>query len=332
MKVVTFFIPCYNVESCVSRCLDSILHPEILDQIEILAINDGSKDNTLSLLRNYECRYPQTIKVIDKTNGGWGTAVNLGLNKASGKYFKEVDADDWVSTENLTEYVKFLQSNDVDYIATEYTEYFSKENEYHPHTFQKPIYNHTISLNEFWDNYPTAWDFPIHAITYKTSFIREQVNLKVGDRYYGDFEYFTYPQPYIGSIYVLPINITVYFRGSDDQSTSTRGYSKNYRDMAALSLRLSSFYDNLPNNLHPRLKKHICNGVEGTIRLSYEIMMSPVYAGKKDGVKEYLKEYNKQLKITSPFFFKRSNHFKKKSIPYIWIWRKLKINILATRG
>ena len=49
-------------------------------------------------------------------------------------------------------------------------------------------------------------------------------------------------------------------------------------------------------------------------------------------VKEYLKEYNKQLKITSPFFFKRSNHFKKKSIPYIWIWRKLRINILATRG
>ena len=78
-KTLTFLVPCYNVEHCVRHCIDSMLVDPILDDIEILLINDGSKDKTLEILREYETKYPDTVRVIDKPNGGWGTAINLGV-------------------------------------------------------------------------------------------------------------------------------------------------------------------------------------------------------------------------------------------------------------
>ena len=194
MKTVTFLIPCYNVAQCVNQCIDTMLAESISDDIEILLVNDGSKDNTLEVLRDYEKRYPNVVRVVDKENGGWGTAINLGIREAKGKYVKEVDADDWVSTENLPEYIAFLKEHDIDYIATDYTEYFKAEDKHVRHSYQKVIYNKPMSLNEFWEQHPTAWDFPIHAITYRTQMLQE-CGLKVGDRYYGDIEYNLYPAP-----------------------------------------------------------------------------------------------------------------------------------------
>ena len=101
MITVTFLVPCYNVSGCVRRCVDSMLDTAVLDDIEILLINDGSTDNTSEVLHEYKKRYPSVVRVIDKANGGWGTVINLGIREAKGKYIKEVDADDWVRTENL---------------------------------------------------------------------------------------------------------------------------------------------------------------------------------------------------------------------------------------
>lgn len=219
--IVSFIIPCYNVEHCVEHCLSTILQSNILDHIEVLAVNDGSKDNTLAVLRQYETQYPQVVRVLDKPNGGWGTAINLAVKEARGKYLKEIDADDWVDSNQLETYINALINPDCDYIATEYTEYFKEKDQYEHHTYQQEIYNKPMSLNDFWEHHPTSWDFPIHAITYKTKLLHD-IDFSVGDRYYGDIEYNLYPLPYVKTICVLPINVTIYFRGSDEQSTSTK--------------------------------------------------------------------------------------------------------------
>lgn len=327
MKTLTFLIPCYNVESCVRHCIDSMLINDILDDIEILAINDGSKDNTIDILRDYETKYPSVIRVIDKENGGWGTAINLGIREAKGKYLKEVDADDWVSSENLKEYVSFLKDNNIDYIATDYTEYFKATNKYERHTYQQAIYNKPMLLNDFWENHSTAWDFPIHAITYRTQVLRDN-NIKVGERYYGDIEYNLYPLPHMHTICVLPINITIYFRGSDEQSTSTAGYAKHYKDYAAMSQRITKFYINVPNTLHPNLLTFIDVTIRGTIIRAYHLMMSPLYAGKEDGVKKELRKYDSWLKTTDKKLYKYCGKQRKYGISFIRFWRITGINLL----
>ena len=328
MKTLTFLIPCYNVSSCVSHCIDSMLVDDLFDDIEILLINDGSKDNTLDVLREYENKYPSVIRVIDKENGGWGTAINLGIREAKGKYLKEVDADDWVSTENLKEYIAFLKNNDIDYIATNYTEYFKTTDKYERHTYQPDIYNKPMSLNDFWDNHPKAWDFPIHAITYRTQVLRDN-DIKVGDRYYGDIEYNLYPLPHVQTNCVLQINDIIYFRGSDEQSTSTTGYAKHYKDYAAMSQRITQFYHKLPSTMQSTLRQFIEDTVRGTILRAYNLMMSPIYAGHAEGVKNELKQYDRWLKETDKELYKYCGHQRKHGIAYIRLWRRFRINLMS---
>ena len=327
MKTLTFLIPCYNVSSCVSHCIDSMLVDDILDDIEILLINDGSKDNTLDILYQYEAQYPSIIRVINKENGSWGTAINLGIREAKGKYLKEVDADDWVSSDNLKEYVAFLKANEIDYIATDYTEYFKAEDKYTRHSYHKEIYNNPMSLNDFWENHSNAWDFPIHAITYRTQVLRD-TDIKVGDRYYGDIEYNLYPLPHVKTICILPFNVTVYFRGSDEQSTSTSGYAKHYKDYAAMSQHITMFLLNIPTTLNHNLYKFIDETVRGTIARTYHLMMSPLYAGKADGVKEELRKYDSWLKETNKELYNYCGKQKKHGIAFIRIWRWFDINLL----
>lgn len=330
MKTLTFLVPCYNVAHCVRRCIDSMLAEAVLDDIEILLINDGSKDNTLEVLRDYEQRNPEVVRVIDKENGGWGTAINLGIREAKGKYVKEVDADDWVSTENLPAYIAFLKGNDIDYIATDYTEYFKADDHYEHHGYQQEIYNKTMSLNDFWEKHSTAWDFPIHAITYRTQMLQE-CGLKVGERYYGDIEYNLYPLPHVKTICVLPLNVTVYFRGSDEQSTSTAGYAKHFRDYAAMSQRITSFFLSVPDSLHPTLRRFIEDTVRGTLVRSYNLMMSPLYAGKAEGAKEELKKHDRWLKETSKELYKYCGCTQKHGLAFIRIWRITGINLMKLR-
>ena len=330
MKTLTFLVPCYNVAHCVRRCIDSMLAESVLNDIEILLVNDGSKDNTLEVLHEYKERYPEVVRVIDKENGGWGTAINLGVREARGKYLKEVDADDWVSTENLPDYIDFLKEHNIDYIATNYTEYFKIDDHYEHHGYQQDIYNKPMLLNDFWKNHPTAWDFPIHAITYRTQMLQE-CGLKVGDRYYGDIEYNLYPLPYVQTICVLPLNVIVYFRGSDEQSTSTAGYAKHYRDYAAMSQRITKFYLSAPATLHPNLRKFIEDTVRGTLVRTYHLMMSPLYAGKTEGVKASLKSYDHWLKETDKELYDYCGRQRKHGVAFIRIWRITGINLMNLR-
>lgn len=324
--IITFLIPCYNVSHCVEHCLQSILSSSVLDKIEVLAINDGSKDNTSEILHSYESRYPGVVKVIDKTNGGWGTAINLGVVEARGKYLKEVDADDWVETEQLEAYVTALESMEVDYVATNYKEFWAKEDKYILHSFQKEIYNKIQTPYDFWENHPSAWDFPIHAITYRTQFLKE-IKLTVGDRYYGDIEYNLYPATQIKSITALPCCITVYFRGSDEQSTSTAGYAKHYKDYVSLAKRLVLFRRTIPS-LHPNFEQFVNDTVLGTASRAYHLMMSPLYAGKESDVASELKSYDKWLKETDLNTYKYCGNTKKRGVRYIKIWRLTGVNLL----
>ena len=108
MKYISFAIPCYNSQEYMAHAIESILPGG--ENVEIIIVNDGSKDETLKIAREYENKYPDIISVIDKENGGHGDAVNAGLKKASGKYFKVVDSDDWVREESLKNILEVLSN------------------------------------------------------------------------------------------------------------------------------------------------------------------------------------------------------------------------------
>ena len=101
MKILSISIAAYNAEKWIERCLDSFCIPEIAADIEVIIVNDGSTDHTEQYAHKYVVLYPDIFRLINKKNGGHGSTINVGIKKACGKYFKIVDADDWVEKEGL---------------------------------------------------------------------------------------------------------------------------------------------------------------------------------------------------------------------------------------
>lgn len=120
-KILTVCVPTYNMEALLSRCLDSfILNKESMDKLEIIVVNDGSKDNSSKIGHDYEANYPNTFVVIDKQNGNYGSCINAALKVATGKYFRICDADDRYEKKNLCEYISFLNSSSADVVFSPY--------------------------------------------------------------------------------------------------------------------------------------------------------------------------------------------------------------------
>lgn len=95
--LLTIIIPVYNIEKYIHRCLNACLNQDFpLSEYEIICVNDGSTDNSLEILREYEKKY-SNIKIIDKENGGVSSARNTGIEVANGQYIWFVDGDDWIN-------------------------------------------------------------------------------------------------------------------------------------------------------------------------------------------------------------------------------------------
>ena len=99
-KLLTVVIAAYNMEKYLPRCLDSIMSEKVRDRVQVIVINDGSKDKTSEIAHRYEDKCPDYITVIDKENGNYGSCMNAGVSIATGKYFRTLDADDWYNTQD----------------------------------------------------------------------------------------------------------------------------------------------------------------------------------------------------------------------------------------
>lgn len=97
---VSVIIPIYGVEKYIRKCLESVLN-QTLKEIEIIIINDGTKDNSMQIVEEYI--NDERIKIINKENGGISSARNVGLKKAQGKYIVFIDSDDFIKSEMLEE-------------------------------------------------------------------------------------------------------------------------------------------------------------------------------------------------------------------------------------
>ena len=119
-KILTLIIPTYNMEKYLRYCLDSLIVSDGMDVLEVLIVNDGSRDGSLAIAREYEREYPQTFRVIDKENGNYGSCVNRGLKEATGKYVKVLDADDSFDKGNLERFIVFLEGTDADLVLSDF--------------------------------------------------------------------------------------------------------------------------------------------------------------------------------------------------------------------
>ncbi|MDR1467409.1 MAG: glycosyltransferase [Oscillospiraceae bacterium] len=128
--MVSIIVPVFNSEKFLSRCVKS-LTCQILDEIEIILINDASTDNSLKIIRDFEKKFPNKIRVINSNvNLKQGGARNLGIKAAKGEYLGFVDSDDWVEPNMFSALYKKAKKEDSDMIGCKYFYAFSDKNFY----------------------------------------------------------------------------------------------------------------------------------------------------------------------------------------------------------
>lgn len=153
------------MERYLRYCLDSLLIKINLDKLEVLIINDGSKDSSLSIALEYESKYPETFIVINKENGNYGSCINKGLSIATGKYIKVLDADDSFDTANFEEFVSYLMTIDADLVLSDFAVVNEERKETSHCSYDFPV-NHPLEMSCIC-NTDSFIDMQMHAVTYK---------------------------------------------------------------------------------------------------------------------------------------------------------------------
>lgn len=240
-KLLTVVIPMYNVEAYIRQCLDSFLVPEILERLEILMIDDGSPDNSAEIAMNYMQNYPQTYCLVQKENGGHGSAVNKGIELARGKYFKVVDGDDWVDKEALLHLVSHLECCDSDMVLSNY------------YWVDHKTGKRTVEAEEICPGIAYGKEYPLeevaarifmkmHAITFKTEVIRSQPERLDEHCFYVDTEYMLFPLPYVKTVSAVPDFVYQYRIGLPGQSMSAEKLRSQCSQHERVLKRLLRFY------------------------------------------------------------------------------------------
>ena len=142
---ISILVPCYNVEKYLPQCLDSIVGQTLRD-IEIIVINDGSKDSTLDIIKSYAAR-DDRIKIIDKENEGYGKSMNRGLDAATGEYVGIVESDDWIDADMFESLVKIADENNVDVVKSNFYRYTTTDGEKNDLCESLPSYHTDMVIN-----------------------------------------------------------------------------------------------------------------------------------------------------------------------------------------
>lgn len=169
---VSIVVPCYNVESYINQCIDSIISQTLRD-IEIICVNDGSKDHTLEILKEYASK-DERIKLIDKQNSGYGDSMNMGMQAACGEYIGIVESDDFVDQRMFEVLYKVAHKHNADVVKSNFWLYWGETGkdelfEY----FDKDECGFAIKPSSYFaggifGRKPSIW-----SAIYRTNFLRE---------------------------------------------------------------------------------------------------------------------------------------------------------------
>lgn len=240
-KILSVSIASYNVEKFLDQTLESCLVPEIMDKLEVIIVNDGSKDGTADVAKKYTEMAPGTFVLIDKENGGYGSTVNAGIKAATGKYFRLLDGDDWFDKDGLREFIGILEQADEDMIITRFRRVFEADG----HTEERDEGENIPFVTGTFDQLPDNSWFTMHAITYRTALLKES-NISITEHcFYTDQEYDLLPLRWVNTIRIAPVTVYCYRIGRGEQSVSIPGLEKHYNEQTIVLKKLYGVYSDV---------------------------------------------------------------------------------------
>lgn len=273
MKYISFIIPAYNSESYLNHAVNSLLIAG--DDIEIIIVNDGSKDNTLKIAKEYQSNHPSIVKIIDKENGGHGSTINSGLKIASGLYFKVIDSDDWVNERSLMKIlnaIKEHKENQVNidlYITNFVYEHVSDDTHYvrdYSSNFPSEV---LFQWNQVKKKFRYSKTLLMHALIYKTSILKD-IDFKLPEHtFYVDNLVSYVPLPYVKNLYYMKLPFYRYFIGRSDQSITMKNITNRYLQQIRVQKLLIDAYSYEDIHQKPRgLRQYMKHNISAIMMIT----------------------------------------------------------------
>lgn len=293
-KVLSISIAAYNVAKTLRECLDPFIASGVMDSLDIMIVNDGSKDNTAELAKEYVERYPESIRLINKKNGGWGSTVNVGIQEAVGKFFRQLDGDDYYKPENMKEYIRFLEATEAEMVLSPYIEFSDATGE----IIAEPNCNPGCEIGKVYTISDIGSISPfMHSMTIRTDLLEKKVHI-TEHCFYTDTEFVLKGCNVVNTVSFFDKPIYCYRRASAGQSMSLSGLEKHYMDQTKV---VEVMLDYLQNEVTRKEVRDIYDKLLfGTCWWQYCVMLyiSPSAERKRD-----LIAFDKMLKEKNPGYY-----------------------------
>ncbi len=300
MKLLSVAIPCYNSAEYMSHAIETLLTGG--EEMEIIIVDDGSKDDTGRIADEYAAKYPKIIKSVHQENGGHGEAVNTGLLHATGLYYKVVDSDDWVNVDALRQVLDKLKElvqdgQSLDLMIANYV--YEK-----PSINKHKVMNYKTALPKdkifTWNDimfFKQSQYIIMHAAIYRTKLLKD-CGLKLPKHtFYVDNIFVYQPLPFVKTMYYLDVNLYRYFIGREDQSVNESVMLKRIDQQIRITKIMIESHDmsQIKNKkLRSYMIKYLCMMM--TVSSVYLIRDNTSESlEKKQELWDYLKERDKKL-------------------------------------
>lgn len=310
MKYITFTIPSYNSQEYMRHVIDNLV--QVGEDIEVIIVNDGSKDDTGKIASEYENKYPQIVKAIQKENGGHGSGVMAGLNLASGLYFKVVDSDDWVETKDVSDMIALIKKHleekqEIDLYITNYVYEHAADNSQFVMQYRKFLPREKVFSWSDIKRIKLETVFLMHSLMYKTEKLRASGMNLPNHTFYVDDIYAYVPLPYMHKIFYHDLDFYHYFIGRNDQSINYSIMCKRYeQQMRVFEIMFSSYsleeLKALPRNMY----KYMCQ----FLMIIGAITIMTIVGTKEDKKvrSKAFKDYFRKLKNTDKHLYNKFRH------------------------
>lgn len=303
-KILTFSIAAYNVEKYLDKLLKSILCVPNHEFVEVLVVSDGSKDHTVEIAKEYEKNYPETVRLIDKENGGHGSTINRGIKEAKGTYFKAIDGDDWVDSDALEKLLNCLPQIDSDLVLMDYKTCYEGGDD----VLEKTAQLAPLKTLKFDDVISQIEYMRYHAVIYRTQMLQKN-KIRLDEHcFYVDSEFMLFTIPFIRTITYVPYPLYCYRIGLGEQSVSAAGRRKHIADGDRVEESLLKFYRKLPADISQGRKAYIENGIAAHCTFHVNSLMLCEESREN---KKKIMTLDKRIKKTSAQIYKNMNSMSK---------------------
>lgn len=314
-KLLSIIIPTFNMERYLRYCLDSLLINDNFEVLEVLVINDGSKDNSSAIAHEYADKYPNVFRVIDKENGNYGSCINRGLKEAKGKYVKVLDADDSFDTAHFEEFVAYLLYIDADLIlsdfaivneervVTKYRRYEFQENEEH---LMKDICTTSSFV-----------DMEMHAVTYRRQLLIDLNYQQTEGISYTDQQWIFIPMIKVQRVYAFNKHVYKYLIGREGQTMAPSVRQKSLSHLMKCIYGMIDVYNKHSQDATQSIRGYFYTRLKPLIKNVYITLFQ--YYSKEN--KKLLFEFDNQIKQRNLDIYKLVESTNTK-FNYLRLWRR----------